>query len=327
VRTEAPSTTARKVALNIVSLGTRKHLTEVLPPGIVEATADLLVAGGVVGPRTLRFARSWLADGIYRSLDWLMPGQFEAFAHRKAFCERQARKGIEAGARQVLVLGAGYDTLGWRLAPEFEDVDFFEIDHLATATIKARGIEAMGSRPNHHLMAEDLGRRGLVEVLQDAEAWIGGAPSVIIAEGLLMYLSPAAVGDLLRQCAEVTGPGSRLAFTYLGTRPDGRPDAGPWTWLWLRSLESSGEPWLWSIRPAELDSFLRDHGWTLDRGQTIGSARRGVEFFGLAVDSPHGESAARRRRRGEGIENASDRERAGADRAKARARTRRKEWT
>ena len=44
--TRAPSTTGRKVALYIVMLGTRRHLTEVLPPGSVEATADLLLAGG-----------------------------------------------------------------------------------------------------------------------------------------------------------------------------------------------------------------------------------------------------------------------------------------
>ena len=54
----------------------------------------------------------------------MMPGQFEAFAHRKAFCEKRARKGIAAGATQVLVLGAGYDTLGWRLAPEFPEDKF-----------------------------------------------------------------------------------------------------------------------------------------------------------------------------------------------------------
>jgi methyltransferase (TIGR00027 family) len=283
MRIDAPSATARKVALNIVTVGTRSHLSGVLPPGSVETTAQLLRAGGVVGPRTLRFARSRLADGIYRSLDWLMPGQLEAFAHRKAFCERQARKGIEAGARQILVLGAGYDTLGWRLAAEFTDVAFFEIDHPATAAVKRRGIEAMGPRGNLHLIAADLGRRKLSGVLQDSRAWVDTAPAVIVAEGLLMYLSPAGVGDLLRQCAEATGPGSRLAFTYLGSRRDGRPDAGPWTWLWLRSLEFSGEPWLWSIRPEDLDAFLREHGWQVDRSQTMGMGRKGVEFFGLAV--------------------------------------------
>jgi O-methyltransferase involved in polyketide biosynthesis len=69
----------------------------------------------------------------------MIAGQFETFAQRKAFCERQAREGIGSGVSQVLVLGAGYDTRGWRLAPEFPDVNFFEIAPPSTAAPKARG--------------------------------------------------------------------------------------------------------------------------------------------------------------------------------------------
>lgn len=283
MKSEAPSRTARKVAFNIVALGSRSGMQHILPPGIVDATANLLVASGVAGPKAVRFARSRLAVGLYLAFDWMLPGQFEAFAHRKAFCERQVRKGIEAGAKQVLVLGAGYDTLGWRLAPEFDGVAFFEIDHPATMAAKQRGVEKMGGRPNLHLVAEDLGSRPLSAVLAECPGWEVDAGTVIIAEGLMMYLPPAAVADLLRQGAENTGPGSRLAFTYLGSRPDGRPDGGPWTWLLMRILEASGEPWRWSIRPGELDPFVAEHGWTIDRGQTIGSGRRGVEFFAVAV--------------------------------------------
>jgi methyltransferase (TIGR00027 family) len=180
-------------------------MEEVLPPDIVDATAKLLVESGAVGQRAVRFSRSRMAVGIYLAFDWMMPGQFEAFAHRKAFCERQVRKGIEAGASQVLVLGAGYDTLGWRLAPEFASVNFFEIDHPATARLKAKGIEAMGQPTNLHLIAEDLGERQLVDVLRADATWNSIAPTVIVAEGLLMYLPPEAVGALVEQCAAVTG--------------------------------------------------------------------------------------------------------------------------
>ena len=54
---------------------------------------------------------------VHEAFNWMLPGQFEALAHRKAFCELQVRKGIGAGAIQILVLGAGYDTMGGRLAP------------------------------------------------------------------------------------------------------------------------------------------------------------------------------------------------------------------
>lgn len=55
---DTPSTTARKVALNILALGSKPGMDEVLPAGIVEATAHLLVASGVVGEGALRFARA-----------------------------------------------------------------------------------------------------------------------------------------------------------------------------------------------------------------------------------------------------------------------------
>lgn len=283
MRTNKPSKTARKVALNIVTLGAKHGMEEVLPPGIVDATATLLVESGAVGRKAVRFARSRIAVGIYLAFDWIMPGQFEAFAHRKAFCERQVRKGIEAGASQVLVLGAGYDTLSWRLAPEFAGVSFFEIDHPATARLKAKGIKAMGQPPNLYLIAEDLGERQLVDVLHADTMWNSIAPTAIVAEGLLMYLPPEAVGALFEQCAAATGAGSRIAFTFVGTRSNGRPDAGPWTWLFLWLLEVGGEPWLWSISTQKLCPFLTEHDWTIADDQMESSDKCGIEFYGIAV--------------------------------------------
>ena len=283
MRAEQPSQTARKVALNVVSLGAKDGMDAVLPPGIVDATTELLVASGVVSQRAIKFARSQTAVDIYLAFDWMMPGQFEAFAYRKAFCERQVREGIKVGARQVLVLGAGYDTLGWRLAPEFSDVNFFEIDHPATAHLKAKGIEVMGRRANLHLIAEDLSQRRLSDVLQANATWDSTAPAVIVAEGLLMYLPPDAVATLFKQCAAVTGPGSRIAFTYIGQDSHGRPDVGPWTSLFLWILEVMGEPWLWTIHPNQLGPFLTANHWSIACEPLEFSDRSGIECYGVAV--------------------------------------------
>ena len=234
---------------------------------------------------------------VYGAFDWMMPGQFEAFGHRKAFCERQVRQGIVGGATQVLVLGAGYDTMGWRLAPEFAAVNFFEIDHPATARLKAKGIEAMGLRDNLHMISEDLGKRRLVDVLRADDSWDSKAQTVIVAEGLLMYLAAEAVTDLFGQCTTIAGPGSRIAFTYIATGADGRPDAGRWTALVLWILKVTGEPWLWSIQPEKLGPFLRDSGWT-NAPELLGTSDKlGVEFFGVATRPAH--NANRRDRRTE----------------------------
>ena len=156
---DKPSRTAYKVAMNVVTLGAKPEMNRCLPSGIVQSTAKLLVASGAAGARAVRWASTRQMVFVYEAFDWMLPGQFEAFAHRKAFCERQARDGIDAGATQILVLGAGYDTMGWRLAPEFSGVNFFEIDHPATARLKSKGIKAIGQRKNLCLIAEDLGKQ------------------------------------------------------------------------------------------------------------------------------------------------------------------------
>ena len=280
---EKPSRTALKVALNIITLGAKPGMEKVLSPEIVSATKELLITSGAVSDTTVRWAHSPKMVSVYEAFDWLLPGQFEAFAHRKAFFEQQVREGVSAGATQVLVLGAGYDTLCWRLAAEFAGkVAFFEIDHPATAAYKARGIETMGGYDNLFLLAEDLGERQLLDVLSANEYWDNTASTVITAEGLVMYLTSEAVCDLFRQCAAVTGENSRIAFSYIPSGRNGRPDVGNWSglMLWLQSI--SGEPWLWSIQPEEMESFLQQTDWRLDTDQQYGFRKWGVEYFSVA---------------------------------------------
>ncbi len=142
---------------------------------------------------------------------------------------------------------------------------------------------SMGRRENLHLIAEDLGERELVDVLNANRSWDRAKQTVIVAEGLLMYLPPPAPLELFAQCAQISGDGSRMAFTYIGTRTDGRADAGWWTWLVLWILKANGEPWLWSIQPEELNGFLRATGWTCAPDLERESPKYGVEFFGVAI--------------------------------------------
>ena len=173
--------------------------------------------------------------------------------------------------------------MGWRLAPEFSGATFFEIDHPATARLKAQGIDAMGQRDNLCLIAENLGKRKLADALKTNESWDHSAQTVIVAEGLVMYLHPEAVRDLFCQGAEISGAGSRIAFSYIPTGADGRPDAGRWTGLILWLQNRAGEPWTWSIRPEELGPFLEQSGWQHAPEQVGTTRKHGVEFFAVAT--------------------------------------------
>jgi len=283
MRKDKPSRTAYKVAMNILTLGAKPGMDRYFPPGVLEATAELLVASGAAGKRSVQWACSKRMVAVYEAFDWMLPGQFEAFAHRKAFCEHHVREGIALGASQILVLGAGYDTLGWRLSPEFSEVNFYEIDHPATAALKAKGIEAMGTRGNLFLLAEDLGSRDLIDVLAKNPNWDRNTQSIIIAEGLIMYLTPESVKSLFGQCAVSVCAGSRVVFSYIPAGKDGRLDAGRWTGLMLWLQKAAGEPWLWSIIPKELGPYLEKCGWEMDPKQKESLSKYGVEYFAMAT--------------------------------------------
>jgi len=277
-----PSRTACKVALNILTLGAKPDMADILPAGIVEATERLLVGSGAVSRSAVYWSRLPVTVSLYMAFDWMMPGQFKAFAYRKRFFEDQVRQAISKGTTQVLVLGGGYDTMGWRLAVEYQEVEFFEIDHPSTALLKARGLEKMGVRKNLHLIAEDLSKHKLNKVLTSVEVWDRSKKTIIMAEGLLQYLSPEAIDDLFERCASVAQR-ITFVFTYVTSRDDGEPDAGPWSDLVLWLLKREGEPWLWSVRPEELDSFLEERGWISTPELVGNTTRHGVEFYGAAT--------------------------------------------
>ena len=285
MRKHKPSLTARKIALAIVTLSIKPGMEGVLPVGVAEATAKLLVAAGVVSKRVIRMARSKTSLSIYQAFDRMLPGQFEALAQRKAFFEHHVRNAIAEGATQVLILGAGYDTLAWRLSEEYPAVNFFEIDHPATARVKAQGITVMGKRDNLSLIAEDLSKRKLVQVLSQSHSWDRLAKTIIVAEGLVMYLPPEAVRDLFLQCTEITGAESQMGFSYLPADKTGRLDVGRWTGLMLFLQKTTGEPWLWGIHPERLQLFLSELGWSVDSAKAGTVIKRGAEFFVLASTS------------------------------------------
>ena len=110
-----------------------------------------------------------------------------------------------------MVVGAGFDTLSARLSAQFREVNFIEVDQPATHEVKKQGIEALGDlRPNFKLLGVDLNTTRLEEVLSSCETWQSDAVSVVIAEGVLMYLNESAVSTFLTSVHSLTSAGSRL---------------------------------------------------------------------------------------------------------------------
>jgi len=268
------SQTALKVALGLITLSVKDDWSQRLPPDLVEITERLLLASGSpgYGPGLMRMSKQRWMIRAYQFQDRMMPGQWEGFGHRKVFMNQQVEAAIEQGARQVLVLGAGFDTLCLRLAPKYPEVRFVEIDHPSTSVAKARGIEKVGQPENMIQIAADLGERSLPKVLSEDGHWDASQRSVIVAEGLFQYLTDEEVRGLLTDAAACTSPGSRIAFSH--AIPGDRK-------LLSALVRLISEPWKSEVRSEDLPSYVDGTGWAMI-SDVDDDAEHGVERYGVA---------------------------------------------
>ena len=240
----------------MVTLGAKPGWRDRLPAGLPELSEALLLTCGEFpfSERALRLSRQPLAVGLASFGEILQPGSFEGLGRRKIFMDQQVEEAIDAGAGQVLVLGAGFDTLGLRLAAEYPGLRFFEIDHPDTGRAKARAIDALGRPDNLCLVAADLANQSLSEVLEENGEWESGALSVVVAEGLLYYLPSVAVKSLFAELSRVIPAGSRVAFSHLFDARSYR--------LARAALRIGGEPWLSASTTEKLPSYIGP-GWEI----------------------------------------------------------------
>ncbi len=268
------SQTALKVALSLVTLSVKDDWAQRLPPGLVEITERLLLASGSpgYGPRLMRASKQQWMIRVYQIQDLMMPRQWEGFGHRKIFMQQQVEAAIEQGARQVLVLGAGFDTLCLRLAPQHSHVRFFEVDHPTTSSAKAKGVAAEGQPANLIQIAADLGEHALSKVLSEDGRWQSSQSSVLLAEGLFQYLTDDEVRGLLSETAACTSPGSRIAFTHA------IPGARKLLSILVRLI---GEPWKSAVRSEDLPEYVEGTGWAMISDIDTEPAH-GVERYAVA---------------------------------------------
>lgn len=245
-----PSETALKVAYGLLALSAKSDWQYRLPEDLAELTETLILEAGVFGynKRVVGLSRKRWMIRLYDRFERVMPGVFKGIGERKLFMDWAVTSAIESGARQVLIIGAGFDTLCLRLAPRYSDVQFIEVDHPATGEAKRRGVEKIGKPDNLALLQADLGERSLSDVLPECPVWSSEVKTVVVAEGLLYYLPHAAVGELFDRIHHCVGAGSSVAFSYMTNhRKHG----------WARGmLNALSEPWLSSTSEANLTDYI-----------------------------------------------------------------------
>lgn len=271
----APSRTALLIARSTILLSRDPQLRRFVPPEAAEASGWFLEAAGDKTDRWARLcAHRWFRALVSAVECRTTPGILLHYALRKRFLEEVVRQSLGEGFPQVVILGAGFDTLALRLQAGFPRVLFLEVDHPATQRAKRRALESRRLlRANLSLVPLTLGRDDMKQALRSAPAYRPDADTVFIAEGLLMYLQAEQVENLLRRLAQHSGANARFAFTFLEPQRGGRVDfsassrAVGW-WLRLRR-----EQFQWGIPREQVAPWLEAQGFALQEIVTPESLR------------------------------------------------------
>jgi methyltransferase (TIGR00027 family) len=257
-----PSRTALKIARFMLLLDSVPQYAPLLPQGAATTVEALLRASGAVRHRHLDMMRKPSTYRFYRVVEGLLGrGQLLWFGVRKRWFADAVEAAIADGATQLLVVGAGFDPNAALVARRHPHVTCVEIDAPATAEPKRVGLAGAAlTRDNLHVCAADLSQKPLAEALRETP-WRTDARSVVVAEGLLMYLDAVSVARFFAAVRECTGPASRLACSMMDGDARNTPHVGTLDWPLRLALKLVGEPLRWGLAPASVPTYAAEVGW------------------------------------------------------------------
>jgi methyltransferase (TIGR00027 family) len=165
---------------------------------------------------------------------------------------------LNAGAAQVVILGAGFDTRARRFSGEFLNTKFFELDRPATQETKRRLTEAsLGPAPlTLTYVPIDFNTESIGSALERS-GYDARARTLFIWEGVSYYLEPAAAQETLTAVAANAAPGGSVVFDYLIKREgDARADLSPQEQMTKERLNAVGEPFKFALPADGVEQFV-----------------------------------------------------------------------
>ena len=181
---------------------------------------------------------------------------------RHRFIDEHLLAALDAGAQQVVILGAGYDSRAYRFAAQLAGRKVFEIDLPPLSRQKARVVAANPARfaPGSAVRVEiDFRTQTLAEILPEAE-FAFGERTFVVWEGVVPYLDTAAVEGTLSSLRSLCGPGSVLAMD-LWDGTGGHDRFAPIRRLGARAIALIGEPVTFGITPSAARQLLARYGF------------------------------------------------------------------
>lgn len=243
----------------------------------------------------LRFATrlskySIIRKYINNTIQKKIPGAFSSGIARTKYIDDLLQTTITNGVKQVIILGAGFDTRALRL-DYLKPLPVIEIDHPNTSNFKAKTY----SRINHiskniNFYQIDFNKQSLEE-LAIQHSFDFTKPTTVIWEGVTNYLTEDAVKNTFNFISKFTS-NSYVIFTYIHKNILENPNSFLGGERLLKNLDKIEEKWTFGFYPEELSNYLKQFDMRLveDMGATQyrekylpNRVEKGYEFYRAAI--------------------------------------------
>jgi methyltransferase (TIGR00027 family) len=198
------------------------------------------------------FNKAMGESGINRSLIHIL---------RTRYIDDYVCECIKRGVTQVVIFGAGYDSSPYRLPEMQSGVLIFEVDEPDTSSLKQQKVERLfGKLPSQVRYIQVDFVKETLEDLQNkllAAGYEMTQKTVFTLGGVIPYLTPEAVDNLLHFIVSSSTPGSSVIFTYhyMEYKSESLTDIAA-------QIASLGEPFRFSLNPLQVEEFLTQRGFT-----------------------------------------------------------------
>lgn len=218
-----------------------------------------------IDPAKIAWARDHPAEtrAMVEEVERSTPGWANSIRARVRYFDDVAERAARDGVRQMVVLGAGYDTRAYRIDAVKDGMRVFEVDRPPILARKADIItRALGAVPDHvAAVALDLEREDLWDRLTRA-GFSAELATLFVLEGLVMYLPREAVERLFDGIARHAGAGSSVLFDCVPhSLADGTLEREGARNILAYTVER-GEPILSGFAEGEVEPFLARLGFS-----------------------------------------------------------------
>jgi methyltransferase (TIGR00027 family) len=216
-------------------------------------------AAKFLNPWFYRFMRIFIDSGY---AEWAGAGVQGFLVARCRYMDDLLQQMLQDGLQQLVILGAGYDSRGYRFEQLMQGVKVFEVDHPATQPQKIKKVKALlGELPKHVAYVSLDFNHETLETKLPVYGYDESCKTLFIWEGVVMYLSPQAVDGTLHFIAHHSASGSQVVFDYIYTALlDGSVRHGEVSRM-RRARRFSGEGLTFSIAQGKVQEFMVERGF------------------------------------------------------------------